>query len=144
MRSVTSTPQFLIAIPLTSPANSTRSSRRSINVAARFSRKPQLSSSPAMPPSSSSSQHAQMCVEAFSDYGPLGRFAVRDMRQTIAVGVIKSVDKTEATGKTTHSAAKVAGTKGPTQPCSFISLHSFQLLLIILSGLIPLSLILNT
>lgn len=30
-----------------------------------------------------------MCVEAFSDYPPLGRFAVRDMRQTVAVGVIK-------------------------------------------------------
>lgn len=34
-----------------------------------------------------------MCVEAFSDYPPLGRFAVRDMRQTVAVGVIKSVVK---------------------------------------------------
>ena len=34
-----------------------------------------------------------MCVEAFSDYAPLGRFAVRDMRQTVAVGVIKSVNK---------------------------------------------------
>jgi len=32
-----------------------------------------------------------MCVESFSDYPPLGRFAVRDMRQTVAVGVIKSV-----------------------------------------------------
>merc|ERR1711902_200975 len=30
-----------------------------------------------------------MCVEAFSDFPPLGRFAVRDMRQTVAVGVIK-------------------------------------------------------
>ena len=29
-----------------------------------------------------------MCVEAFTDYPPLGRFAVRDMRQTVAVGVI--------------------------------------------------------
>merc|ERR1712113_955955 len=38
-----------------------------------------------------------MCVEAFSQYAPLGRFAVRDMRQTVAVGVIKSVDKLEAT-----------------------------------------------
>lgn len=37
-----------------------------------------------------------MCVEAFTDYPPLGRFAVRDMRQTVAVGVIKSVDKTQA------------------------------------------------
>merc|ERR1711877_41778 len=47
-----------------------------------------------------------MCVEAFSSYAPLGRFAVRDMRQTVAVGVIKSVEKSEATGKTTKSAAK--------------------------------------
>jgi len=34
-----------------------------------------------------------MCVEAFSEYPPLGRFAVRDMKQTVAVGVIKSVEK---------------------------------------------------
>ena len=33
-----------------------------------------------------------MCVESFSDFPPLGRFAVRDMRQTVAVGVIKSVN----------------------------------------------------
>merc|ERR1712241_261946 len=51
-----------------------------------------------------------MCVEAFSQYPPLGRFAVRDMRQTVAVGVIKSVEKSEATGKVTKSAAK-AGKK---------------------------------
>ena len=31
-------------------------------------------------------------------YPPLGRFAVRDMRQTVAVGVIKSVEKTDKTG----------------------------------------------
>jgi hypothetical protein len=31
-----------------------------------------------------------MCVESYSEYPPLGRFAVRDMRQTVAVGVIKS------------------------------------------------------
>merc|ERR1712176_357553 len=49
-----------------------------------------------------------MCVEAFSEYPPLGRFAVRDMRQTVAVGVIKSVDKKEVQGKTTKSAAKAA------------------------------------
>jgi len=47
-----------------------------------------------------------MCVEAFAQYAPLGRFAVRDMRQTVAVGVIKSVEKSEATGKMTKSAAK--------------------------------------
>jgi elongation factor 1-alpha len=38
-----------------------------------------------------------MVVETFSDYAPLGRFAVRDMRQTVAVGVIKSVVKKEET-----------------------------------------------
>ena len=37
-----------------------------------------------------------MCVEAFVDFPPLGRFAVRDMRQTVAVGVIKSTTKKEA------------------------------------------------
>ncbi|EKX54593.1 translation elongation factor 1-alpha [Guillardia theta CCMP2712] len=34
-----------------------------------------------------------MCVETFTEYPPLGRFAVRDMRQTVAVGVIKEVTK---------------------------------------------------
>jgi len=47
-----------------------------------------------------------MCVEAFSEYAPLGRFAVRDMKQTVAVGVIKSVNKAEAKGKTTKAAEK--------------------------------------
>merc|ERR1712102_92617 len=47
-----------------------------------------------------------MCVEAFTDYAPLGRFAVRDMKQTVAVGVIKATEKVEATGKVTKSAAK--------------------------------------
>jgi elongation factor 1-alpha len=36
-----------------------------------------------------------LCVEVFSEYPPLGRFAVRDMKQTVAVGVIKSVEKKE-------------------------------------------------
>lgn len=34
-----------------------------------------------------------MVVEAFTDYPPLGRFAIRDMKQTIGVGIIKSVTK---------------------------------------------------
>jgi len=41
----------------------------------------------------------QMCVESFKDYAPLGRFAVRDMRQTVAVGVIKAVTKVDKSGK---------------------------------------------
>jgi len=52
-----------------------------------------------------------MCVESFQEYPPLGRFAVRDMRQTVAVGVIKSVEKVDKAGKATKSAAKVAGKK---------------------------------
>jgi len=43
-----------------------------------------------------------MVVEAFQQYAPLGRFAVRDMKQTVAVGVIKEVTKK----------AVVAGKKG--------------------------------
>jgi elongation factor 1-alpha len=47
-----------------------------------------------------------MCVEAFSDFPPLGRFAVRDMRQTVAVGVIKSKTEKDVTGSTTKAGAK--------------------------------------
>jgi len=47
-----------------------------------------------------------MCVEGFKEYPPLGRFAVRDMRQTVAVGVIKSVVKKDGDGKVTKAAAK--------------------------------------
>jgi len=52
-----------------------------------------------------------MCVEAFSDFPPLGRFAVRDMRQTVAVGVIKATTPKTASGTTTKSAAKAAKKK---------------------------------
>jgi len=37
-------------------------------------------------------------IESYNEYPPLGRFAVRDMRQTVAVGVIKSVEKTDKSG----------------------------------------------
>jgi elongation factor 1-alpha len=40
-----------------------------------------------------------MCVETFKDYPPLGRFAVRDMRKTVAVGVIKQNFRSEKEGK---------------------------------------------
>lgn len=53
-----------------------------------------------------------MCVETFAEYPPLGRFAVRDMRQTVAVGVIKSVNKVDKVGgKVTKSAEKAAKKK---------------------------------
>jgi elongation factor 1-alpha len=49
-----------------------------------------------------------MCVEAFSEYPPLGRFAVRDMRKTVAVGVIKQVTRIDKAGNKTKSPAKIA------------------------------------
>ena len=53
-----------------------------------------------------------MVVEVFSQYPPLGRFAVRDMRQTVAVGVIKETTRKEVVGggKVTKAAQK-AGKK---------------------------------
>jgi elongation factor 1-alpha len=47
-----------------------------------------------------------MCVETYAEYPPLGRFAVRDMRQTVAVGVIKSVAKKEPGQKAGAAAGK--------------------------------------
>ncbi|KAJ5073147.1 elongation factor 1-alpha 1 [Anaeramoeba ignava] len=32
-----------------------------------------------------------MCVEVYSEYPPLGRFAIRDMRATVGVGIVKSI-----------------------------------------------------
>jgi elongation factor 1-alpha len=51
-----------------------------------------------------------MCVETFAEYPPLGRFAVRDMRQTVAVGVIKEVTKKSKDAKVTKAGVK-AGKK---------------------------------
>jgi len=34
-----------------------------------------------------------LSLEVFAEYPPLGRFAVRDMKQTVAVGVVKGIDK---------------------------------------------------
>merc|ERR1712193_416729 len=45
-----------------------------------------------------------MCLESYSDFAPLGRFAVRDMRHTVAVGIVKKVqfkdEAPEPKGKT--------------------------------------------
>ena len=47
-----------------------------------------------------------MCVEAYKEYPPLGRFAVRDMRQTVAVGLIQTIVKADKEGKMTKAAKK--------------------------------------
>jgi elongation factor 1-alpha len=52
-----------------------------------------------------------MCVEKFSEYAPLGRFAVRDMRQTVAVGVIKEVEVKVKAEKKTKAAEKATKKK---------------------------------
>jgi len=52
-----------------------------------------------------------MCVEPLADYPPLGRFAVRDMRQTVAVGVVKAVEKVEAAAAKGGKAAAGKGKK---------------------------------
>jgi elongation factor 1-alpha len=44
-----------------------------------------------------------LVVESFTEFPPLGRFAVRDMKRTVAVGVIKEVEKE------TKSAPKAGG-----------------------------------
>ena len=49
-----------------------------------------------------------MCVEVYSEFPPLGRFAVRDMRNTVAVGVIKKVTFKDKEAKATKSAQKAA------------------------------------
>ena len=52
-----------------------------------------------------------MCVESFNEYPPLGRFAVRDMRQTVAVGVVKTVEKSSGKGGKVTKAAEKASKK---------------------------------
>jgi len=59
-----------------------------------------------------------MCVEPFSDYPPLGRFAVRDMRKTVAVGVIKSVKRQDKDGNITEVPKGGAKTETAAAPAS--------------------------
>ena len=49
-----------------------------------------------------------LCVEKFVDYAPLGRFAVRDMGKTVAVGVIKDVTKKATAADKKAAVKKVA------------------------------------
>ena len=52
-----------------------------------------------------------LCVESFADYPPLGRFAVRDMRQTVAVGVIKEVTRKKEEKKGAKAGKDAKGAK---------------------------------
>jgi hypothetical protein len=52
-----------------------------------------------------------MVVEEFAKYPPLGRFAVRDMKQTVAVGVIKEVVRKAHKGADAKGGAKGARSK---------------------------------
>ena len=52
-----------------------------------------------------------MVVEAFAQYPPLGRFAVRDMKQTVAVGVIKSTTKKDPAASSSASGKAKPGAK---------------------------------
>jgi elongation factor 1-alpha len=53
-----------------------------------------------------------MVVECFADFPPLGRFAVRDMKRTVAVGVIKKVvPKTGKGGKVSKATKNAEKTK---------------------------------
>jgi elongation factor 1-alpha len=40
-----------------------------------------------------------LCLETFTEFPPLGRFAVRDMKKTVAVGVVKSITREVASAK---------------------------------------------
>jgi len=52
-----------------------------------------------------------MVVETFATYAPLGRFAVRDSKQTVAVGVIKEITRKQHAGKTTKAGQAQKGGK---------------------------------
>merc|ERR1719197_592320 len=104
------TPQFWIATPLTSPASSKnfkKIDRRSGKKLEDFPKKVKSGDAAIVRMKLSK----PMCVESFQQSPPLGRFAVRDMRQTVAVGVIKAVEKEEVKGKQTKATQKAGGKK---------------------------------
>lgn len=49
-----------------------------------------------------------MCVCNFSDYPPLGHFAPCDMRKTVGMGIIKTVDNKAASGSKVNLSAQKA------------------------------------
>jgi elongation factor 1-alpha len=52
-----------------------------------------------------------LCVETFTEFPPLGRFAVRDMKRTVAVGVIKQITRGEGPGGVSPKKAAVVDAK---------------------------------
>merc|ERR1712117_721479 len=73
-----------------------------------------------------------MCVEAFSEFPPLGRFAVRDMRQTVAVGVIKAVTPKQVSGTTTTFPPNIGRREIVGAVTTFCSRYALQPYLLIL------------
>lgn len=71
-----------------------------------------------------------MVVETFAEYRPLGRFAVRDMRHRVEVGVIKAVEKKEPTGA---KVTKAAERKVQVKCCSAFGIESILIIERILS-----------
>merc|ERR1712150_205306 len=77
------------------------------NVSVKDIRRGNVASDSKNKPASACADFTAHIACKFSDFPPLGRFAVRDMRQTVAVGVIKAVTPKTVSGSTTKSAAKV-------------------------------------
>ncbi len=48
-----------------------------------------------------------ICVETFDDYPSLGRFIIRDMKQTMIVGVIKEVEKMSIASEDTATSTTI-------------------------------------
>ena len=47
-----------------------------------------------------------LCIEAYMDYAPLGRFILRDMQNTIGVGIVRSIKKKVASSENKDEAPK--------------------------------------
>merc|ERR1712032_815975 len=109
-RSVLVTPRSLTVTPLTSHASSRSLLRRSTDEPERSWRPPPSSSSLVTPPLSSSFPRSPSVSSPTLTTHLLGALQL-EMRQTVAVGVIKSVEKTDGKGGKTTKAAEKATKK---------------------------------
>jgi hypothetical protein len=86
-----------------------------------------------------------MCVEAFSKYAPLGRFAVRDMRKTVAVGVMnvthsegKRGTRSERQGRRHISSFRVGLALTKKSPAGFFGAHACLWPVFVAAAAVPL------